>query len=126
MKIARTVPQFFTTDFARTVTYYQDKLGFAQQFAYGEPVVYGGLIRDDQSIFLRHVDQALPVPPGKFNAEYLDAYLIVEDVAALFAEYEAKGVHFHRPLDQMPWDFREFVVRDCDDRLLCFGEYTGE
>ena len=22
----------------------------------------------------------------------------------------------------MPWGFREFVVKDCDGRLLCFGE----
>jgi hypothetical protein len=51
----------------------------------------------------------------------LDAYLFVEDAEALFAEYGACGVAFTRGLDNTPWDSREFVVKDCDGRLLAFG-----
>jgi uncharacterized glyoxalase superfamily protein PhnB len=40
---------------------------------------------------------------------------------ALYAEYAAQGVEFTRGLGNMPWHKREFVVKDCDGRLLAFG-----
>jgi hypothetical protein len=33
----------------------------------------------------------------------------------------AQGVEFTRGLGNMPWHCREFVVKDCDGRLLAFG-----
>jgi len=51
----------------------------------------------------------------------LDAYLFVEDADALYAEYAAQGVEFTRGLGNMLWHRREFVVKDCDGRLLAFG-----
>jgi uncharacterized glyoxalase superfamily protein PhnB len=45
----------------------------------------------------------------------------VEDADALYAEYAAQGVEFTRGLGNMPWHCREFVVKDCDGRLLAFG-----
>jgi uncharacterized glyoxalase superfamily protein PhnB len=45
----------------------------------------------------------------------------VEDADALYAEYAAQGVEFTRGLGNMPWHKREFVVKDCDGRLLAFG-----
>jgi uncharacterized glyoxalase superfamily protein PhnB len=51
----------------------------------------------------------------------LDAYLFIEDADALYAEYSSRGVEFTRGLANMPWGSREFVVKDCDGRLLAFG-----
>jgi hypothetical protein len=45
----------------------------------------------------------------------------VEDADALYAEYAAQSVEFTRGLGNMPWHKREFVVNDCDGRLLAFG-----
>jgi uncharacterized glyoxalase superfamily protein PhnB len=59
--------------------------------------------------------------PDKYADELLDAYLVVEDVDALHAEYAAQGVQFTRGLADMPWRSCEFVVNDCDGRLLAFG-----
>jgi hypothetical protein len=42
-------------------------------------------------------------------------------VDVLYAEYEGKGVEFSRGLGNMPWHSREFVVKDCNGRLLAFG-----
>ena len=42
-----------------------------------------------------------------------------EDV--IYAEYAAQGVEFARGLAKMPWHSREFVVKDCEGRLLAFG-----
>jgi hypothetical protein len=40
---------------------------------------------------------------------------------ALYAEYAANRVEFTREVANMPWQSREFVVKDCDGRLLAFG-----
>jgi hypothetical protein len=59
--------------------------------------------------------------PDKYADELLDAYLFVEYADALYAEYATQGVEFARGLGNMPWRCREFVVKDCDGRLLAFG-----
>lgn len=59
--------------------------------------------------------------PDKYSEELLDAYLLIEDADALYAEYAARGVEFARGIGNMPWKSREFVVKDCDGRLLAFG-----
>jgi hypothetical protein len=59
--------------------------------------------------------------PNKYSDELLDAYVFIEDADALYAEYAARGVEFTRGLANMPWHSREFVVKDCDGRLLAFG-----
>jgi HTH-like domain len=65
--------------------------------------------------------QAAHSNPDKYADELLDAYLFVEDADALHAEYAANSVEFTRELADTPWHSREFVVKDCDGRLLAFG-----
>ncbi len=122
--IAAIVPQFFTTNLDATLRYYQESLGFETQFTYGDPPFYAGAIRNGHSIFFRWVEGMPPQSEAKEKEEYLDAYLRVDGIDALYAEYQAKGVAFAREIGSMPWAFREFVVRDCDGRLLCFGQST--
>jgi uncharacterized glyoxalase superfamily protein PhnB len=45
----------------------------------------------------------------------------VENVDVLHAEYSARGIEVTRPLGETPWGTREFVVKDCDGRLLAFS-----
>lgn len=123
--IHQVVPQFFTTNLDATLSYYRDALGFETQFIYGEPPSYAGAIRDGQSIFFRAVDRPLPADPLKEKEELLDAYIVVEDIDALYAACTSRGVILARDIGSQPWAFREFVVRDCDNRLLCFGQSTA-
>ncbi|WP_455219643.1 VOC family protein [Kaarinaea lacus] len=120
--IAKIVPQFFTSNLENTLRYYDSSLGFVTQFTYGEPAYYAGAIRDGQSIFFRHVDPCIDKLEEKYSEEYLDAYIRVEDIEMMYEEYDTRQVDFHRRIDTMPWGFREFVVKDCDGRLLCFGQ----
>ena len=59
--------------------------------------------------------------PEKYDDELLDAYLFIDDADGLCAEDAACGVEFTRALANTPWHSREFVVKDCDGRLLAFG-----
>ncbi|KAA6465165.1 bleomycin resistance protein [Acidobacteria bacterium AB60] len=122
--VRQIAPVFFTLDIPRTVSYYQDKLGFTCEGAWPnskvDPPVYAIVSRDHRAIHFRCA--APPSPnPDKYEEELLDAYIFVADADALHAEYAAKGVEFARGLGDMPWKCREFVIKDCDGRLLAFG-----
>lgn len=118
--IRKIVPVFFTTDIPRTIAYYKEKLGFEVLGTWQDPPVYAIVARDRHAIHFRC--EAPPQPnPEKYGEELLDAYIYVEDADALYSEYAAKGVEFARGLGNMPWRCREFVVKDCDGRLLAFG-----
>jgi uncharacterized glyoxalase superfamily protein PhnB len=120
--IRHIAPQFFTTDLPATLAYYQDKLGFECLGTWYDPPVYAIVARDGHRIHFR-----LAPPPesnrDKYADELLDAYLFVDDADALYAEYAARGVEFTRALGDTPWRSREFVVKDCDGRLLAFGAH---
>ena len=118
--IRQIAPLFFTTDIPGTLAYYKNKLGFECQGTWHDPPVYAIVARDEPAINFRCSE--LPTAnPDKYADELLDAYLFVEDADALHAEYVAKGVEFTRGVADMPWRSREFVVKDCDGRLLAFG-----
>ena len=118
--IRQIVPLFFTTDIPRTLAWYKDKLGFQCLGTWQDPPVYANVARDERAIHFRCA--APPTAnPDKYDDELLDAYLFVEDADALYAELAAKDVEFTRGLANTPWQCREFVVKDCDGRLLAFG-----
>jgi uncharacterized glyoxalase superfamily protein PhnB len=118
--IRRIAPQFFTMNIPTTLSYYKDKLGFECLGTWQDPPVYATVARDQHAIHFRCAE-----PPTansvKYSDELLDAYISVEDADALYAEYAARGVEFTREVADMPWGSREFVVKDCDGRLLAFG-----
>src|SRR5512137_1099473 len=105
--IRQIAPEFFTTDIPATVAYYKDRLGFECLGTWQDPPVYAIVARDQHAIHFR-----CAAPPTANPDKYADA---------LFAEYAANGVEFTRGLANTPWGSREFVVKDCDGRLLAFG-----
>jgi hypothetical protein len=118
--IRQIAPVFFSTDIPATLAYYTGKLGFACVGTWQDPPVYAIVARDRQEVHFRCAEPATP-NPDKYREELLDAYLHVEDADALYAEYSARRVEFTRALGNMPWHSREFVLKDCDGRLLAFG-----
>jgi len=118
--IRRIAPQFFTLDIPGTVAYYEAKLGFKCLGTWEDPPVYAIVARDEQAIHFRCAEPP-SANPAKYSDELLDAYLSVADLDALYAGYAARGVEFARALADTPWNTREFVVKDCDGRLLAFG-----
>ena len=118
--IRQIAPQFFTAEMAATLAYYKDRLGFDCVSTWDDPPVYAIVQRDGHRIHFRLADPPTP-NPDKYADELLDAYLFIENADALYAEYVARGVEFTRALGDTAWRSREFVVKDCDGRLLAFG-----
>ena len=118
--IGQIVPMFFALNIPATVAYYESKFGFKCLGTWQDPPVYAILARDQHAIHFRCA-QPPTANPNKYVDELLDAYVHVDDADALYAEYASRGVEFTRELGNMPWNSREFVVKDCDGRLLAFG-----
>jgi uncharacterized glyoxalase superfamily protein PhnB len=118
--VRQIAPVFFTVNIPATLVYYQDKLGFACTGTWLDPPVYAIVARDGLTIHFRCAEPPTP-NPDKYAEELLDAYLSVDDADVLYEEYAARGVEFTREPGDTPWQRREFVVKDCDGRLLAFG-----
>jgi len=118
--IRQIAPQFFTLNIPATLAYYKTKLGFECLGTWQDPPVYAVVARDQRAIHFRCAEPPA-ANPHKYSDELLDAYMLIEDADALYAEYAARGVEFTRGPANMPWHLREFVVKDCDGRLLAFG-----
>jgi len=118
--IRQIAPEFFTTDIPGTLAYYRDKLGFECVGTWHDPPVYAIVARDEHAINFRCAEPP-KANPAKYADELLDAYVQVENADALYAEYAARGVEFARELGDTAWGAREFVVKDCEGRLLVFG-----
>jgi hypothetical protein len=118
--VRQIVPVFFTMDIPATLACYKEKLGVECLGTWQDPPVYAIVARDQQVIHFRCAEPPT-ASPNKYRDELLDAYLVVEDADALYLEYAAQAVEFTRGVANMAWRSREFVVKDCDGRLLAFG-----
>ena len=123
--IRRIAPVFLTMDIPAAVAYYTEKLGFECVGTWQNPPVYAIVARDQQVIHFRCVG-VLTASADKWAEELLDAYISIDDADTLYTEFSARGVEFARGVADLPWGLREFVVKDCDGRLLAFGANQKE
>lgn len=116
----RVTPQLRSTDWKRTRAFYEDGLGFRvqweHQFEPGFPV-FAQVARDGLALFL--TEHAGDCQVGGA------AYIIVDDVDALFREFNARGVSVLEPPEDAPWGGREMSVLDPDGNRLRFAT-TGD
>lgn len=114
-------PQLFVADIAAASAYYKQTLGFDTAFTYGEPPFYSQVVRGGARLNLRCVDEPVFVEELREREHLLSAYVPVQQIEALYREFRTAGADFHQPLKQQPWGLQDFVVRDPDGNLICFG-----
>ena len=113
-------PQFLVVDLAAACAFYVERLGFRVAFVHEG--FYAAVERDGITLHLKLSDDPDPAREFKRRGEHLDAYFAVDDVAALYAEYEGRGTTFAQPLTATPWGTQEFVVHDPDGFILYFSQ----
>jgi catechol 2,3-dioxygenase-like lactoylglutathione lyase family enzyme len=116
----------FISDFPATLRYFNDVLGFATQFTYGEPPFYGQVARDGVPINLRYVCEPVFAGDVREREDLFAAMIGVSGVKALYEEFKAAGAHFHQGLKRHPWGAIDFVVKDPDGNLISFGWGSGD
>ena len=80
--------------------------------------------RDNVRILLKHITEFIHPVPNHTRHEWArwDAFILVSDPDALFAEYQARGLAFHELLEDTDDGLRAFELKDYDGYVLCFGK----
>ena len=120
--LKRAVPVVFVSNVQASAAFFRDKLGFAIDFLHGHPPFYGSVSRGAACLHLRFVHEPV-LTPGIREREQglLSAFLDVENIQSLFAEYKGAGVDFAHPLRKEPWGGSAFTVLDPDGNCICFA-----
>lgn len=115
-------PQLFVTDMARSLDFYQRRLGFSVVFTHGEPPFYAQVMRGGARLNLRHVDM-LPIAPGfrEQEPDLLAAIITLEAAGPVFTAYDAAGLAFHQSLRRETWGAWTFILADPDGNLIAFS-----
>lgn len=116
----RVTPQLRSTNWEHTRAFYEDGLGFRVQWEHrfepGFPV-FAEVSRDGLSLFL--TEHAGDCQVGGA------AYIVVDDLDALYREIMQRGVRVDEPPEETPWGTREMCVTDPDGNRLRFAEAKG-
>lgn len=116
-------PQFAVQDVVRTAEYYRDVLGFEiAGYWDGErvslspepPPVFGIVRRGEVQVFFNRADST-------GNHAFFD----VTGVDALAADLRSRGADIIDGPENRVYGQREVLIRDCNGRILTFGEGTG-
>lgn len=106
-------PTLSVADLSASIGFYTTKLGFSLDFTWGDPPTTAGLDLDKVSIHLREEN---PAPRGCGSI-----YFVVGNADELYDFQRANGVSILQPLQNQPWGFRDYRVRDHDGTELTFG-----
>jgi len=118
---------FLVSDVVRAAEYYRDRLGFRiVGYFFEEPPVFAMVGRDEQILMLRLMEGGRRGGSNRTYAkEAVDAYLWVDDVDALHAEFHQRQADILVPPQQRSYGMKELEVRDGDGYVLCFGQDVG-
>lgn len=106
-------PGLRARDVKALAAWYRDALGFEIRFLWQDPPTFAMVGRDAIRLAIGPADGAFG--PGT-------AYVHVEGVDALYAEFVARKVAIHRPIEVTDYGMKDFDLYDPDGNRLCFGE----
>jgi predicted enzyme related to lactoylglutathione lyase len=111
------IPILNVKNFAVSMDYYVNRLGFRKKWDWGDPPTFGCVARGEVEIFLCQGAQG---QPGVWMSIFMD------DADALHEEYKSHGATIRQPPTNMPWGTREMNVQDPDGHRLRMGsDATG-
>jgi uncharacterized glyoxalase superfamily protein PhnB len=124
-RLTRAVPVIVVADVKASAEFFRDTLGFAIDFLHGRPPFYGSVSRDAACVHLKFVHEPVVVVGAQDRDGFISAFIEVEDVKALYAEYVAAGATIDQKLKKQAWGGRDFIVRDLDGNGICFVGLVG-
>ncbi len=116
--IQRTLFVIAVRDLAVSSAFYRDILGFTIEDI-GDPG-WRMYVQDGCRIMAGECPDALPA--NELGDHSYFAYLVVDDVDAVYARVMAHEVEVVKPLRDEPWDMREFGLRTVDGHRIMIGQ----
>ena len=118
--LAAVTPILMVSDVKRTAGYFEQKLGFAIDFLHGLPPFYGAVSRDGVCLHLRFVHAPNFAALSAQEHGLIVATIEVNNVWALFEEFNGRGADICYPLTREAWGGTDFHVRDPDGNAISF------
>lgn len=125
VQISSVAPVLLVADIFETAEYYRDVLGFRFDQIHGDPPSFVIVQRDGARLMFRQPREGAPTPVnGSVSPAFpIDIFLYIHDVEALAEELRGKHAEIldgptYRPI----WNGKELILRDCNARVLCFGQ----
>lgn len=116
MTLSHITPIFACADVDAALAFCDERLGFPRAWVWGDPPTDAGARRDGVSLlFTRNADLAE-------RARGTEAMVFVRDVDALYAEHRQRGALILSPLEDKPWQLREYSVELPPGYRLRFAE----
>jgi len=119
-RLTRAVPVVLVANVATAAEFFKNTLGFSIDFLHGEPPFYGSVSRDGACVHLKFVHEPVLAVGAQDRDGFITAFIEVENVKALYAEYVTAGAIFGQKLKKQAWGGRDFIVRDADGNGICF------
>lgn len=107
-------PTLHVSDIYASLEFYTQKLGFTEQFVWGEPVVFAGITLDKTTIHLALVKEVQNKAMVNF---------VVSSASELYQVQLSNGVKIVVPIDDREYGLRDYQVEDPDGNLIGFGHY---
>ncbi len=115
-------PSFVVADVVATAEYYRDVLGFEILGYFADPPVFAMVSRGGVEMHFGKADGD-PQPSNlQFREISSDAYVWVDDVEALYEEFNASGADVIEGPTRRIYDCVEMEVRDCNGFKLVFSQ----
>ena len=119
-------PFFIVDDLAKTLEFYQSRLGFNVLYKGGDENgdFWAMAGRDKVTFMFKAIAPDIHPQPNHTRHEWArwDAYVFTPDPDALCAEFRAKNVPMHRELANTNDGLRAFEISDNNGYVLCFGQ----
>ena len=125
-RLTRLRPMLAVRDLPATIRFYVEKLGFNCNSLFGNPPVWCDLDRDGTGIMFNTpprecIENDVPLKSKDYQIFYFNS----NDLPALHTEFKSRGVQVS-DMRVMPYQMKEFDVRDPDGYWLMFGQNTDE
>jgi catechol 2,3-dioxygenase-like lactoylglutathione lyase family enzyme len=124
-RLTRAMPVIFVANVQASAEFFRDTLGFSIDFLHGRPPFYGAVSRDGACLHLKFVHEAVFAIGPHDRDGFIMAFIEVENVKALYAQYLTAGVRFEQKLKKQAWGGRDFIVRDLDGNAISFVGLRG-
>ena len=117
---ASAVPVIATADVPATIRYFEQTLGFKQQWIWGDPPVYAGVRAGGAMLYVTHDPElASTIKERRLSP---DIFLWVSDIDSVYAQHCAANAEIQEELTGRPWGVRQYVVREPNGYLLKVAE----
>jgi GNAT superfamily N-acetyltransferase/uncharacterized glyoxalase superfamily protein PhnB len=108
-------PMLQVSNVIETVKYWQDVLGFPNQWTWGDPPSHGGVSWHGAFIQFSHNPEFAERAPGQ------SIWIRVTHIDILYTMHQQNGADIVMPLAKQPYGFDEYVIRDLNGNYVAFA-----